>query len=151
MSIWPDFMPVSCLDGYELKRKSSTARTPMEAGPARVRRRFTRVPTHIPQRWILDQKQFGYFEWWFDNSVDEGAGWFTAPQKNGTGMVTVQCRFVDSEQGPYKAKPLSNGLWEVTAELEVDAMPRGQLTDFWPDDEPTLVLDFLAQIYEVAG
>lgn len=151
MSIWPDFMPLSSLDGYELKRASSTGRTPMEAGPARVRRRFTRAPTAVPQRWLLDQKQFGYFEWWFDNSIDEGAAWFSAPQKNGVGLVNVQCRFIDKDQVPYTARALSPDLWEVSAVLEIDAMPRGNLTDFWPDGEPTLVLDFLTQTYEVAG
>ena len=147
MSAWPDFMPPPCLDGYELQRQKATKRTEMDSGAVRVRRRFRSVPTHIPQKWILDQKQFGYFEWWVENSIDGGAAWFDAPQKNGTGMVVVQCRFIDE----YKAKPLSNGVWEVTAKLEVYSMPRGNLTDFWPDDEPTLVLDFMTQTYEVAG
>lgn len=147
MSAWPDFLPVPSLSGYELQRQKNKKRTDMDAGSPRVRRRFRSFPTHIPQQWLMNAKQFGMFEWWYDNSIDGGAAWFDAPQKNGTGMVTVQCRFIDD----YKAKPVSSDLWQVTATLEVGAMPRGNLVDFWPAGEPTLVLDFIAQQYEVAG
>ena len=121
MSAWPSSLPVPLLAGYELQRQKSSKRTDMDSGSARMRKRFTRVPTFIPQSWSFTTKQFGLFEWWFDNTIDGGAAWFDAPQKNGTGMVTVQCRFME---GTYKAALVSNEYWQVTATLEVDVMPR---------------------------
>lgn len=91
------------------------------------------------------------FEWWVQNSIDGGAAWWEGTQKNGTGLVRVQCRFIEKDEGPYQAKPLGGDLWVVTAMVEVDQMPLGNLTDFWPADEPTLDLDFLTQTYGVAG
>ena len=151
MMQWPDFMPAPQLGGYGLQPQKATERTPMSAGPARVRRRFTRVPTFIPQTWILTADQFGMFEWWVENSIDGGAAWWIGQQKNGTGLVQVPCRFIEKDGGPYQAKALGGDLWEVTAMVEVEYMPKGKLTDFWPADEPTLDLDFLAQTYGVAG
>lgn len=150
MNEWPDFLPPPSLQGYTLQPQSRTIRTEMTSGPARVRRRFTRVPTMIPQVWNLSDKDFGAFEWWVANSIDGGAAWFMGPQRNGTGRVSVQCRFVDRD-GPYKARYLGAGEWEVSAMIEVDQMPLGSLTDFWPADVPTLDLDFLTQTYKVAG
>lgn len=144
---WPDFLPPPQLEGYELQRQKNKSRTDMTAGPARVRKRFTAFPTNITQVWVLTQKEFGMLEWWYDNTIDSGAAWFDAPQKNGTGRVVVQCRFVDD----YKAKPISATDWQVTATLEVYAMPRGKLLDFWPLGQPTLDLDFLTKTYGVAG
>lgn len=147
MNSWPSDLPLPQLSGYELQRQKNTKRTDMDSGSARVRRRFTRVPTYIPQAWDMTSRQFGHFEWWFDNTIDAGAAWFSATQVNGSGFVEVQCRFID----PYKAVLVEGGDWLVTATLEVEQMPRGNLTDFWPEGEPTLDLDFLAQTYGVAG
>lgn len=150
MSAWPSSLPVANVEGYELQPQSGTSRTPMEQGTARVRKIYTRVPTHIPQQWLMDNRQFGLFEWWFKNSISYGAAWFDSTQKNGTGAPLVQCRFIDTGAGPYKAVPKGNGFWLVSATFEVDLMPLGNLVDFWPAGEPSLDLDFVAQSYGVA-
>ena len=148
---WPSFLPAPLLDGYELQRQKGAIRTDMDSGPARVRRRFTRVPTRIPQAWLLTTKEFGMFEWWFEKTLDGGAAWFEGPAKNGTGLPTVQLRFVDQGNGPYTARPVSAAYWQVQALLEVDQMPLGNLIDYWPEGEPTLDLDFATETYGVAG
>lgn len=122
---WPSSLPMPTLDGYSIKPKSRTVRTDMESGPARVRRRFRRVPTVIQVAYIFDQAEFQTFEYWFENTLNGGAEWFAGPAANGAGITTVQCRFIDSE-GPYEARPLGGGLWSVTAAMEVDQMPTVQ-------------------------
>ena len=149
-AVWPSYLPVPTLAGYSLKPKSRTVRTDMEAGTARVRRRFTRVPTVTPAVWRFKQAEFGLFEWWFEHEIDGGAAWFAGPALNGSGLITVQCRFVDGQDGPYAAKPLGGGVWEVSANLEVDQMPVSppNVLDLIPPGSPSLSLDFAEQIYE---
>lgn len=144
-AVWPDFLPPPTLADYSLKPKSRTVRTDMEAGTARVRRRFTRVPTVTPAQWVFDQAQFGLFEWWFENTIDGGAAWFAGPALNGTGLINVQCRFIDGQGGPYEAKPQGGGLWRVSAQLEVDQMP------FIPDVQAAEHIDAAGQPGIVIG
>lgn len=149
---WPSALPLPLLEGYELKPKSGVVRTPMEAGPARQRRRFRRTPTMIPQSWLMTRSEFGLFELWFSDAIDGGAAWFDGPAANGTGLPTVQLQFVGgADREPYTAKPVGGGLWRVTATLEVREMPVGKLLDYWPAGTPSLDLDFLTQTYGVAG
>ena len=148
-AVWPDFLPPPMLAEYSLKPKSRTVRTDMDSGTVRVRRRFTRSPTTATASWSFDESQFGLFEWWFDNIVDGGAAWFSGPAINGTGRINVQCRFIDGQDGPYEAKPQGAGLWRVTAQLEIDQMPKGNLFDFWPVGSPSLDLNFTTGTYKV--
>jgi hypothetical protein len=149
MSLWPEFLPPPLLEGYALKPKSRTVRTDMDSGTVRVRRRFTRSPVISPAVWTFSQREFGLFEWWFENEIDGGAAWFQGPAMNGTGRIQVQCRFIDGNDGPYVATPIGGTLWRVSAQLEIDQMPKGNLIDFWPEGTPTLDLNFAANTYKV--
>jgi hypothetical protein len=148
-AIWPTFLPPPQLADYKITPKSRTVRTDMDAGTVRVRRRFTRAPTTADAVWVFDQSEFAIFEWWFDNTIDGGAAWSAGPALNGTGRITVQCRFIDGQSGPYEARPLGGCLWRVSAQLEVDQMPKGNLLEIWPVGEPSLSLDFTSQTYKV--
>lgn len=148
---WPDFLPAPRIDGYALNPQKASQRTSMSAGPARVRRRFTRVPHFITQKWLFSEAEFGAFEQWVHDEADMGAAWWLGPARNGTGRVSVQCRFVEQDSGPYAAKLVSISMWEVSAVIEVESMPFGNPIALWAAGDATLHLDFLNQAYKVAG
>lgn len=149
MISWPSFLPVPTIEGYKLKIKPRLSSTDMDSGPRRVRRRYTRSPTIASMRWQFSEREFGLFEWWFENRLNAGASWFSGPAANGTGLIDVQCRFIESDSGPYDSNPISSNIWIVTAEVEIDQMPKGNLLQFWPDGVNSLSLDFVNQVYEV--
>lgn len=148
---WPDFLPAPTFKGYEVQPQARTERTKMSSGYSRTRRRTFTPPTYIPHTWIFTAKQYGAFCWWVDNSLNGGATPWLGKVLTAKGLEEVECQFVEQQSGPYKAVPHSADCWEVTALIEVRQMPVGQLTDFWPDDVPTLDIDFLTQTYRVAG
>lgn len=134
MAYWPTQLPKPKLDGYSLAPQAAFARTDMDAGPARQRRRFTQAPTEITLEIVLTDNQMAIFEGWFEHHVDSGAAWFYAPMRNGKGVTTVEARFVE----PWQSQPLGAELnrisckWEtrnrpVMSEVSIDALAGGNL------------------------
>lgn len=113
------------VSGYALKPSSALARTPMESGPARVRRRFTQAPTTVPVQFELTLDELATFEAWFVHEIDQGAQFFDCTLINGKGLATNLVRIVVKDDSPpYEATPQGNGQnWLVKMELEVDSMP----------------------------
>ncbi len=120
MAAYPSTLPAPIVDGYGVQPVSATARTPMDSGPARVRRRFTRVPQIVTATWDYTDDEMATFKTWWENplDLDMGANWFwiTIPVGSG-GTVTVEARFI----APYAAHPKRGGeaAWQVKGRLEV--------------------------------
>jgi len=119
MAYWPSQLPHPQLSGYQLAPQSSVARTDMDAGPARQRRRFTAAPTEITQSFRLTTDQLAIFEAWFEHRIASGADWFDAPMQNGQGVTTVECRFVE----PWQTAPLGGDMHEVSCKWETRSRP----------------------------
>lgn len=119
MATWPTQLPAPQIAGYQLAPEASFARTDMDAGPARQRRRFTAAPTAIDVQLVLTAAQFEIFEAWFERRIESGAQWFSAPIANGQGVSTVDCRFTE----PWTAAPLGGGDWQVAAKWETRDRP----------------------------
>lgn len=114
--------------GYSLAPQPGFARTDMDAGPSRQRRRFTQAPTEIDQQFVMTRAQFAIFEAWYEHRADSGAAWFDAPMGNGQGTTTVEARFVE----PWQSAPASADLHVVTCKWETRDRPimtDAQLTD----------------------
>jgi hypothetical protein len=120
---WPARLPLPTYDGYALEPESATARTDMEAGPARQRRRFTGTPTRIPVRWRMSQIEFATFEAWFRLKLADGAEWFAVDLLSGIGIAGHEARFPGQSGNPYRAVPGRGGTWIVTSVLEVRKPP----------------------------
>lgn len=112
---WPDVFPEPTIKAYNISPGETIARTKMDSGSARQRRRFTAVPTEINARWIMPYTIFGLFQSWYLHEAREGAEWFNMKIQNGSGLQYTNMRFLK----PYKAKPISHEVWEVTASLEI--------------------------------
>lgn len=114
MPTWPNSLPpFPEADAYQEQAKDQTLRTEMDAGPAKVRRRFTGKVVNFPVRWTLDAVQLSTLETFFYDTLGGGALDFTAKQPRTGG--DVQLRFLE----PYVATPSDHQLlWNVTGKME---------------------------------
>lgn len=119
MPAWPSIFPAPLLMGYAIEPESAVARTDMDAGPARQRRRYTATPTMTPASVMLTEAEFAIFEAWHRHELQDGASWFTAPVRNGQGVTLQECRFVEA----WKASPVSGTDFEVSMKWEVRDRP----------------------------
>jgi len=104
--------------GYALHPVDMSARTEMEAGPARVRRRSFAQVDMLPVRWSMSDAQMAQFRAWFDAPFlcNGGAAWFSVNLLLGEGVFqTVDARF----SGIWQAAYVPHMRWEVQATLEV--------------------------------
>lgn len=120
MASWPSTLPAPALTGYQFAPDTTTIKTDMDSGPARVRRRFTSASTQYQATWILNAIQLATFESWFVLDALSGAAWFTVNQWNGLGRGTMTARI---SSGTYTAALVAPAVWQVTAALEVRDRP----------------------------
>jgi hypothetical protein len=116
---WPEQLPLPSISNYGIEPQEGVARTDMEVGPARQRRRWTVTPTEFPVEWHLTLEELALFEAWYRFYGQEGAAWFNITLLGGLGLVTHEARF----RGQYKAKAASARWWVVSARLEVRDRP----------------------------
>jgi hypothetical protein len=108
------------MSDYGFKPGNANLRTDMEAGLARVRRRFLTVPTEMQVSWELTMNELGIFEKFYDTDTFNGSAWFNIKLVNGTGEKTYSARFKE----PYAVKTSAREyMWMVNATLEVLARP----------------------------
>lgn len=119
MEQYPTILPKPMRDDYGIQPGEAVARTPMESGMARQRRRYMDVPATIPVVWKLTNGQMGLFDSWYVRKAREGASFFTIELLSPLGMSAHEARF----KKPYKAEPISGLYWKVTAELEIRNRP----------------------------
>lgn len=118
MATWPTNFPDPLTSGYSIQPQQAFIRTDMDQGPARQRRRFTTTPTVYSVKWIMSEQQFGIFESWFRDEVDDGAAWFTINLRGGTGIQAVEARFMQ----PWTSTRVAP-MYEVDGQLEVRNRP----------------------------
>ena len=118
MPTFPATLPAALVDGYMLAPVDQTARSEMEVGAARVRRRTSSRNDLIDVSWIMSASQFATFRAWFEDSttgISGGSSWFNMSLDVGDGSITAEeVRF----KGPWKASRDSS-VWRVTAQIEV--------------------------------
>ena len=124
---WPDIFPSPLLNKYNITPDEAIARTEMDGGAARQRRRFDNLPSTINVSFIMDGFVFDMFESWYNNVALEGSVWFLCSLKMGSGFEERECRFVK----PYKAAARSHELWEITTQFEIRNV--GYLPREWLD------------------
>ena len=111
--------------GYGIKPQDAVARTDMESGAARHRRRWIKPPAAYSATFLFSRYELAIFEGWHLNDIDEGAAWFNIDLLSGVGMASCEARF----KWPYEAAPrnsseLANAEnWTVTATLEIRDRP----------------------------
>jgi hypothetical protein len=120
-----DRLSLPVIPGYAIEPQDPIARTDMEAGPARHRRRWTTTPTVFQATFVFTRYELAIFEGWFVHVADEGAAWFNIPLLSGLGVVLHEARF----RSPYRAVPNNGGgtvnseLFTVTVAMEIRLRP----------------------------
>jgi hypothetical protein len=117
---FPETLPNVRMSDYGFKPGNANLRTDMEAGLARVRRRFLSVPSEMQVSWELTPEELGIFEKFYDTDTFGGSAWFNIKLVNGAGETTYSARFKE----PYSAKTTAREyMWMVSATLEVLSRP----------------------------
>lgn len=118
--VFPTTLPNVLMTNYGFKPGNPNIRTEMEAGLARVRRRFISVPTDFQVQWEFTRAELGIFEEFYENDLLSGSAWFNIKLVNGVGETTYLARFKE----PYEVKTSHREFsWMVTATLEVLSRP----------------------------
>lgn len=115
--IWPVSLPQSPRpDGYSESGGPNVLRTPMDAGPAKMRRR-AKKPDQIPCTFPMTKAQVVAFET-FANDTLRGVARFGIqhPRKKGT---VVEARIVPGNDGLYAISFVGPNLWNVSVTLEI--------------------------------
>jgi len=117
---WPSapFPQFAMIDGYSETMADAKLRTEMDAGPAKVRRRFTSVPRRQTCKLRMTNAQLtaaGGFDVFYVTDTSHGSAEFTwaNPRTPGTPVTTM--RFVGTPS--YTA--LAQDIWEVTFDVEI--------------------------------
>ena len=118
MSTWPTSLGNPQFSGYELETVDQTVRTDMDGGAARVRRRSTATPDHVPLRFIFNESQMATFRAFWESDFMYGAAWVNMPVKTGrvSGLSVKECRPL---KGTFKAPLVGNKTWAVEFQVEV--------------------------------
>lgn len=114
MADWPSTLPQYVdQDGYTQTIKNPLIRTDMEAGPAKVRLRYTAIPEEFSISLVMTKKQFEDFVTFFKQDIHYGADTFTWNHPV-TRAISNNCRFTSM----YNASP--HGLdFKVTISMEI--------------------------------
>lgn len=130
---WPADLPHAPLKAsLKLSPPKVKARSEMDDGRIRQRRRFTSAPRFIPHQWIWTIDQFKLFEVFYEDSLDAGTAWTDLLIWNGEEYAEAACRF--DEQEGYSAS-LKGVEATVNAKLEIDNYKRLTLAEAearWP-------------------
>lgn len=119
--VFPPALPACRVgDGYGYKPGESFARTNMDSGYARQRRRFVSTPTAVTVKWRFTTAELGVFERFWNNEIQDGAAWFSVRLPNGQGMTAVRARFTEVYQVSGTDSP---GAFDVAGKLETLSMP----------------------------
>jgi len=120
MAVWPVSLPQKPLaESYSEGQETQIARTSMEMGPAKQRRRFTARVDTFSCRFLMDESQVVTFKDFFNNTLEGGAlAYDWDDPRTGT---TRSFRFRGSgDTAPFSIEGTRSGeLYYVSVELEV--------------------------------
>ena len=135
---WPStHLPAATLkSAIDLKPPRLQARSEMESGRARVRRRWTSGVWTTPAQWVWTHGQFELWKaiWMAPEALAAGANWCDMPLFSGEAIATAAVRV----QEDWSAR-LRGVMWTVSAQLEIDGLvvlSRAAANARWPGAIP---------------
>jgi len=117
---FPASLPACRVDGYGYQYVAPFARTDMDGGLARQRRRFVSTPANVTVSWRLTQAQLATFESFVRNDLQAGVAWFTVRLPNGQGLTPVRARLTEPYQVSSAGRP---DIFDVSCKLETLSFP----------------------------
>ena len=112
---WPGsgFPTLPTVSGASETPPDTGLRTPMDAGPAKVRRRFTSGPRVYSMRFVTTAALVGTFETFYTTDCSGGTAEFTCLHPR-TGASST-CRFLSVPM----YTPLGGTAWEIAFQMEI--------------------------------
>ena len=120
MIAYPEGLPEPQRDGYGFQPVSPLARSEMQSGRTRQRRRFTSVPTVATVTWLFTEVEAQLFEGWFEHVLLSGSLPFNCPLKTPLGFDNYKAEFVDIYDGPVL---VGVDDWRFSAQLRLLKRP----------------------------
>ena len=114
--VWPASLPQNVFTDYSETRGALFLRSPMDAGPAKIRKRGKR-PDTLSVSFAMSQSQLGTLDTFINSTIKYTARFgFPHPRLR----TLVECRIVPQEDGQsYSIEYLALDRWKVSMELEV--------------------------------
>ena len=111
---WPSGLPALVqVEGFNETQPDLAIRTEMDAGPAKVRRRFTAGVTPISAQQMITKSQVSTFETFYNTTLLGGTLRFSWTDPIST--ATVEARFVS----PPKIIALGGMMFQLSMSLEI--------------------------------
>jgi hypothetical protein len=111
---WPEILPpLTRLEGYVETPPKNVLRTQMDAGPAKLRRRFTAGVRPVQGRLLLDRDEIEFLDSFYQNDLAAGSLPFASLHPR-TGLA-ASFRFVE----PPAYTRLSGLYYEAALSLEI--------------------------------
>lgn len=136
-SVWPTALPVPLLEDCSYSSQPNTIRSQMEAGVAKVRRRFTMTPEDVTFSLYLDRAQIQVLDEFIQDELRDVLAFhwrdFRRPNDGRTAVYRFKSR--------PKYVPVTPTLWKTTLDLELIAKPAQGRFDLTDELGRVLVLD----------
>lgn len=115
---WPASLPQDSFISLSVRKQDGRLRTQMDAGPPKMRRRFTAVRKIVSHSMILDGTDKQTLDSFYDNNLQGGSLRFNWTDP--TTDASVEMRFTE----PYEAQLVSGGdtagrQWRISMTLEI--------------------------------
>lgn len=116
MAMYPASLPAPSREGFKLSPVDPVARTEMESGQGRARRRSRVRNDVVDVRFVFTRPEMGVFRDWFDDDAGAagGASWFSMVMDIGYGPLPYEARFKQVWDASMAGKN-----WLVSAKLEM--------------------------------
>lgn len=132
MPTWPTTLSQDLIDAeLSLAAPNTVIRTETDAGPVKVRRRFTAAPKPLSGRLVLTSAQRTLLERFFEDDLQGGAVPFAWHSLGGFGSfdlvdnvdlllnVDELTTLVSVRLSTLRFQPVGNALWDANLELEI--------------------------------
>lgn len=118
MASWPGTLPQEMRLPISHTQEDATLRTKMDAGPKKVRRRYSAVEQPFSQAMLMDGQQYQDLWDFYNNTLAGGSLRFD--WENPKDDSTVEMRFVEPPKGDLRAGgSATERTWFVTMKLEI--------------------------------
>lgn len=120
MIYWPREFPCWLLENHEGQDEDIYARTEMDIGPARLRRKFRAVPHVRKAEIFLYGAEPAAFHQFFEDSIDRGARRFVAPfMAREGGIRYYECEFVKPYEAEFVLLSDARRAWRIKCEFRL--------------------------------
>jgi hypothetical protein len=117
-AVWPAELPeYPLVQGYTRKPQAARVRSAVDAGPAKVRRRFTAKVRNVTYLVTLTKAQLAIFWDFYDNTLAEGSLPFN--WVDGVTGAPAVLRFADDEPSEAPANGNEPGYLTISMPLEI--------------------------------